>query len=157
MTCNLRHPMSLRHPVFPGLSRYVLHSTGTRHDTFTWDVTHSHGTWLIHVCHSQCPNTLRNTERGIIHSCETRLIHVRHDSFMCVQFPAPKYTAQYRTRHNSFICETRLIHVRHDSFMCAISSPQVYCAIQNETHPCHMRHDSFRWDRTHSFETLFDI
>jgi len=70
-----------------------------RHDSFTWDMTHSHDKWLIRMIndslrraawliptsdttHSQV--CIDSFKRDMTHSHETWLIHMRHDSFLQV-------------------------------------------------------------------------
>ena len=47
---------------------------------YMWDMTH-HGTWLMHMWHMT--SSYESHDSCI---CETWLMHVRHDSFICVRF-----------------------------------------------------------------------
>ena len=127
----------------------MTHSHGTRllhmeHDSFIWDMTYSHETWLIHVIHD-------SFIWDMTHSYETRLIHLTHDSFIWDM-------THSRGRAPQPICITwfsnyfspHIWRVSRDSFIWEM-------AHSHKTWLIHMRHDSFIWGMTYSydFQTIF--
>ena len=111
-------------------------------------MTHPHLTWLIHVWHDSfiCVTWL-------IHVCDMTHSYVWHDSFICVTWLIHicDVTHSYAW-HDSFTCDMTHSHVRYDSFICATSLIHVCCdSFICLTWPIHMWHNSFKCDMTHSY------
>jgi len=113
-------------------------------------MTHQHVTW-----HGNCAVTHWNLNLVAL-KCQTWLVHVWHDSFLCDTTP---------------LYLTWLIHVGHDSFICDMTHPYVIWSdvtrqlrsptlkafppvvLQCQMWLVHMWYYSFLWDMTHSYVT----
>jgi len=97
---------------------------------------------FLDVVYIHC-NTLQHTAthyNTLQHNAyETRLIDIRHDSFIHVRHDLCTWDMTHS-------CETWLIYMRHDSFTGDMTRPYETCLV-------HIRHDSFIWDVAHSYET----
>jgi len=114
-----------------------------KHDLFTWNMTHSHETWLIPMKHDLFT-------WNMTHSHETWLIPMKHDLFTW-NMTYSHETWLIPMKHDLFLWnmtysyETWLIHMKHDLFTC----DETY---SYETWLIHMKHDLFLWNMTYSYE-----
>ena len=86
MTCNLRHPTGLRHPVLCLSNSLVCTCVATCCSVLQWHDAFLCGAWLIHIRVAWLIHMCDMT-----HSCSCGLTHsyLRHDTFICVRWLNP--------------------------------------------------------------------
>ena len=104
MTCDLRHPMHLRHPVL----------NEVWHDSFMC------ATWIIHVWHDSF-------------MCATWLIHEWHNTITNIHVPYALATRKAPTTWRA-TCDMTHSCVRRDSFICATWLVRMCGITQSCTH-----------------------
>ena len=134
-----------------------------KHDSFTWDLTHSHGTWLFLIKHdsftwmmtysSEQPNSHISTTAAPWDM--TWLVHTKHDWFTWDMTHSHETwlihvfiwdMIQYERSY-----QTRLIHMGYDLFICDMTPSHGTCIpsiifTRDMTHPndsFYARHDTF--------------